>query len=67
MVSDGKVYKEASDVQAVDGKVVVDGPDSVDVELTPEAAEETSDRLINEAIRASGQRRMKELADKQKN
>ncbi len=46
--------------------MVVDGPDSVDVELTPEAAEETSDRLINEAIRASGQRRMKELAEKQK-
>ena len=66
MVSDGKIYKEASDVQAVDGKVVVDGPDSVDVELTPEAAEETSDRLINEAIRASGQRRMKELAEEQK-
>jgi hypothetical protein len=67
MVSDGKIYKEASDVHAVDGKVVVDGPDSVDVELTPEAAEETSDRLINEAIRANGQRRMKELAEKRKN
>ncbi len=67
MVSDGKVYKEASEVRAVDGKVVVDGPDSVDVELSPEAAEETSDRLINEAIRASGQRRLKELAEKPAN
>ena len=66
MTNDGKTYKEASDVHAVDGKVEVDGPDSVDVTLTPEAAEETSDRLINEAIRASGQRRMKELAEQPK-
>ena len=64
MVGDGKIYKDASEVRAVDGKVEVDGPDSVDVTLTPEAAEETSDRLIKEAIRASGQRRMKELSER---
>lgn len=66
MSSDRKIYKEASDVHAVDGKVELVGPDGVDVALTPEAAEETSDRLINEAIRASGQRRMKELAQQPK-
>lgn len=66
MTGDGKVYKEASDVQAVDGKVELDGPDGVAVALTPEAAEETSDRLINEALRASGQRRMEELAEQSK-
>jgi hypothetical protein len=66
MVSDGKIYKDASKVRAVDGKVQVDGPDAVDVDLTPEAAEETSDRLIHEAIRASGQRRMKQLEEKSK-
>ena len=62
MIDDRKIYEEPSEVRAVDGKVEVDGPDAVDVDLTPEAAEETSDRLIKEAARAAGQRRMKDLA-----
>ena len=66
MVGDGKTYEDPSDVRAVDGKVEVDGPDSVDVTLSPEAAEETSDRLIKEATRAAGQRRMKETAHRAK-
>ena len=36
----------------------------MDVSLTPEAAEETGDRLIQEAANASGQRWFRRLADK---
>lgn len=56
----GIIYDEPSDVSAVDGAVEVDGPDAVDVILTPEAAEETSERLLGEAFKARGQRRLKD-------
>jgi hypothetical protein len=52
------VHSDPSDVTAIDGAVQMDGPNSVDVALTPEAAEETSERLVNEAVRARGQRRL---------
>ena len=52
------VYNEPSKVKAKDGTVVVDGPDGVDVHLTPEAAIETSDRLYQAAAEAGGQRIM---------
>ena len=52
------VYEEPSDVTAVDGCVQMDGPDAVDIALTPEAAEETSERLLNAAVTAGGQRRL---------
>ena len=54
------VYDEASAVTALEGAVHLDGPDAVDVALTPEAAEETSDRLSSEAMKARGQRRLKD-------
>lgn len=53
------VYDEPSDVRAVDGSVKLDGPDGVDLRITAEAAEETSERLLAESFRARGQRRMK--------
>lgn len=53
---DEKVYDQPSDVDAQDGEVVVKGPDAVDVRLTPPAAEETSERLLNAAMKARGQR-----------
>jgi hypothetical protein len=53
------VYEQPSDVEAVGGAVEVDGPDSVDVAMTPEAAEETSERLSDQAVKARGQRRLK--------
>ncbi len=53
---DEKIYTEPSSVTAKDGAVVVDGPDSVDVQLTPDAAEETSDRLLEGAMKARGQK-----------
>ena len=54
-MTDKTVYDEASDVDAEDGTVVVIGPDSVDVRLTPDAAEETSERLNTGAMKARGQ------------
>ena len=61
-----EVYAEPSEVQAVEGNVEVDGPDSVDVAMTPEAAEETSERLLGQAMKARGQRRMKNNVHKPK-
>lgn len=44
-----KLYSRPSEVAAKAGKVVVKGPDHVDVEFTPDAADETGDRLIRKA------------------
>lgn len=51
-----EIFSKASEVSAEDGVVNVDGPDGVDVGLTPEAALETSDRLLDGAATAVGQR-----------
>lgn len=53
---DPKVFDEATKVSAKDGEVILDGPDAVDVKLTPEAARETSTRLWDGAAKAKGQR-----------
>ena len=53
------LFDQPSDVEAVEGRVEVDGPDAVDVALTPEAAEETSDWLLSGALKARGQARLK--------
>ena len=50
-----KTYDEPSAVSAENGKVLVDGPDSVEVALTPDAAVETSERLLVAGIEARGQ------------
>ena len=49
------VYEQAADVDAEDGVVVVSGPDAVHVRLTPDAAEETAERLTTGAMKARGQ------------
>lgn len=54
-MSPDKVHDTPSEVTAEDGKVVVDGPGTVAVLLTPEAAEETSHRMLEGAIEAKGQ------------
>jgi len=56
-----KLYDEATEVTAIDGEVILDGPDAVDVKVTPEAAEQTADNLIEGAVKARGQRRLKDL------
>ena len=54
-MSDEKIYREPSDVTAKDGVVSVKGPDAVDVKMTAEAADETSERLLEGALKAHGQ------------
>ncbi len=54
-----KAYEEASRVEAVDGEVIIDGPDGLAVSLTQEAAIETSQRLLDAGLKAAGQRREK--------
>jgi hypothetical protein len=58
MMEKARVYSDASDVDANDGAVEVRGPDAVDVDLTPEAAEETAERLTEQSVTARGQRRL---------
>jgi len=50
-----EIYDEPGDVDAEDGVVHQKGPDSVDIRMTPEAAEETSERLNTGAMKARGQ------------
>ena len=52
---DKRSYDEASDIDAEDGGVSLKGADAVDVRLTPDAAEETSERLNTGAMKARGQ------------
>ncbi len=52
-----KVHDEASETEAVEGAVVVDGPDNIAILLTPAAAETTADRLRETAGRARDQKR----------
>jgi hypothetical protein len=58
-MTDKQVYEAPSSVTAEEGDVLVKGPDAVDVALTPEAAEETSNRLLEGSMKARGQRRLK--------
>ena len=51
-----RAYDTPSETQAVDGEVVVLGPDSLAVAMTPEAAEETARRLLAVAAEARRQR-----------
>jgi hypothetical protein len=55
-MTDDTVYDEASEVDAEEGAVTMKGPDDVNVRFTPNAAEETSERLLNGAMKARGQR-----------
>jgi hypothetical protein len=57
MGNEPELFDEATKVSAKDGEVVLDGPDGVDVKLTPEAARETSNRLWDGAAKAKGQQR----------
>lgn len=61
-----KLYDEATAVTAKDGEVILDGPDAVDVKITPEAAVDTAEKLMEGAAIAAGQRRLKDLRHKPK-
>lgn len=51
-----KIYDEPSTVIAEEGCVVMEGPNDLHIGLTPDAAEETSNRLLEEAMKARGQK-----------
>ena len=55
-----KAYDTPSEVTAEAGEVLVDGPDGTAFSLTPEAAAETSDRLLEQAAIARGQEKLNE-------
>jgi hypothetical protein len=55
-----KIYNQPSVVIAEEGDVLVKGPDHVDVAFSPEAAEETSNRLLEGSMKARGQRRLRD-------
>ena len=59
-MTDDDIYDEPSQVDADDGVVIVKGPDAVAVRLTAGAAEETSERLLDGAMKARGQRYFRE-------
>ena len=60
------LYDEATKVTAEDGEVILDGPDGVDLKITPEAADQTADNLIKGAAKAAGQRRLNRLPHRAK-
>lgn len=55
-MTDGKTYETPTKVKALHGDVILDGPDGVDVAMSPDEAAETSDRLLEAAAVAQGQR-----------
>jgi hypothetical protein len=59
-----QIYAEPSDVSADLGNVTVEGPDGVAVVLTPDAAEQTSDRLWTGALEARAQKRQESADEK---
>lgn len=59
-MTDKPVSDEALDVDADEGCVVLTGAHQVDVRLTPNAAEETSERLLQASMKARGQRYFKD-------
>lgn len=50
------IHDEPSIVEAENGTVRLIGPAGIDVRFTPGAAEETSERLLEAAMKARGQR-----------
>lgn len=54
-MTDSKIYDEPSEVSAEEGAVAVKGPGRVDVKFSPDAAEETSHRLLEGSMKARGQ------------
>ena len=54
-----ETYSKPTDVTSEKGRVFLDGPNGVDVAMTPDAAQETGDRLIDEAAKAAAEERPK--------
>ncbi|MEJ7776294.1 MAG: hypothetical protein WKF52_02670 [Sphingomicrobium sp.] len=54
-MADHEIHDKPGQVDAEAGTVVLKGPGGVDVLMTPDAAEETSERLLEAAMKARGQ------------
>lgn len=65
-MTEKQIHEKPSVVTAEEGDVLMKGPDDVDVGLTPEAAEETSNRLLEGSMKARGQRRFKDYPHRAK-
>ncbi|MBA3512448.1 hypothetical protein [Sphingomonas sp.] len=59
-----KIYHQPSLVTAEDGDVLILGPDQVNIALDPDAAEETSNRLLEGSLKARGQRHLRNYPHK---
>ena len=60
------IYDEPGECRAVAGTVRLEGPDDVHVAMTPEAAEETSERLLAASFEARGQTRLNDMPHRPK-
>ena len=47
--------RQASEVVAEEGNIIIEGPDGVAVTMSPEAAEETAHRLLRAVSEARGE------------
>lgn len=61
-MNEKQAHSQPSDICVDPGKVTLKGPDGLVLVLTPEAAEETSDRLWAGALQARSQQRRDTLA-----
>ena len=52
---ENRPHDTPSDVTAEEGEVMLDGPGGVAVSFTPEAALETSERLLHGGLKGKGQ------------
>ena len=48
-------HRQASDVIAEEGNIIIEGPDGVAVTMSPDAAEETARRLLRAVSEARGE------------
>ncbi len=51
-----RLHDTPSEIDAEQGEVIIDGPNGIAFSLTPDAADEVSDRLKRAAAKARGQR-----------
>lgn len=58
-----QVYTDPSQVSVTEEDVAVLGPDGIAVTMTPEAAAETSDRLMHASFEALGKRVTRQNAE----
>lgn len=61
-----ETYSKPTEVSHEDGRVLLDGPDGVDLAMTPDAALETGGRLIDAAAKAAAGGRVRKIGPRPK-